>query len=1637
MGTVRDGLTGLNRVVRLWSVACSVGLLGALAVVTPVLAAGPAVSISPPYYNYGTLAVGAQSAARAFVVTNTGTSDLHVGSVSLGGTNPSDFRISLAGCDYHTVNSGAACTEYVVFAPKEAFALSATLTFPDDAAGSPQTVALTGTGTGPVMSYAPASLDFPLIPVGQTSAPQTFYVKDAGDSPLTITSAAPQNGGGGVLTIVSDGCSGTTIPAGTYCRMIVAFRATAAVSGGTGITFQANTNPSFQNYNMSESGLGVLAQTYFPSSFGYVPQNSTSQPSYVQLQNAGNVPMHVSGVALGGASATQFAITSDTCTGATVDTNSLCRVYLTFNPTTTGQISATMSFTDDGADSPQSSSIYGIGIAPGAIPSQTAIDFGVISDAGGTASQTVQLSNPTAQPLHVTTAAISAGGSVFHTSADSCSAATILPGASCSVTVTFAPPSSFAGFTGTLTFSDDGSPSGQQLVSLAGQGVDPQITYAPDQVNFGNQRVGTRSAARTLTITNTGSTSWTPQNVQLEGTYYGAFSLDASGCTQALAPGASCQALITFDPTGTQLFNALLDVVNPVTGSINKVPVSGSGVAPVVAAISGILFGNQRVGTSLPGYAIWLTNSGTDTLHVTSLSISGANASSFTIGATNCPGASVAVNATCDIPISFLPAATGLFTATLSVVDDAWNGPSQFGLSGTGVQAHATFAPTSVSFPNTATGQSAGQTISVMSDGSASLDLSSMTLSGSGAAAYTLGADTCSGQQLPATIGCSVRVTFTPPAVGSYPASLLVADDAAGSPQAISLTGNDLASNATASPSSLSFGGLRPGKAATPQTVTLTNDGNTTVRVATATLSGDPSFSLAADTCSNATLALGATCTVQIGFTPATLGSLQATLSFGDDAANSPQVVAVTGSGIQPAVSLSAASLAFGNQAVGLPSAGQSVVVTNSGTDTLNIGAAGVAAPFGIVTDTCSNTAVAPGSTCTIQVDFAPTATGPASGALSIPDDATGSPQSVALSGTGIYPHATASPSSINFGSVPVGGRGSQTATLTNDGSTVVHVGTTTLTGDQVFGLSADTCSGTTLSVGAACTVQVNFISTTAGAYVLGTLAFNDDAGNSPQTVALSGHDVQPAVSLSVTSLAFGNQLVGTRSANQSVVVTNSGSSNLNIGTATAAAPFAIATDGCSNTAVAAGSSCTIQVNFAAATPGAASGTLSIPDDAPTSPQTVALSGTGLQPHATASPTTIAFGGVRPGKTATAQTVTLTNDGNTTVHVSTATLTGDGSFTVAANTCTGATLPVGGTCTVQLGFAPANLGSFTATLTFSDDAVNSPQTVAISGSGVMPAVSLSASSLAFGKQVVGVKSANQPVVVTNSGTGTLNVGVASAGAPFAIASDGCSNTAVAPGGSCTIQVNFTPAATGPASGTLSIPDDAPGSPQTGALSGTGVQPRAIVSPTSLSFGSVKVGPGNPAAQQYVTVTNSGTASLHIATNAFAGNLAFTIGTSCAGATVAPGASCKIGVYASPDTIGLRSGTLQVADDAPGSPQTVSLSVTGLSGQLTFTPTSFNFGSVHVGSKSSKLNLKVQNTGNAGMTISTVVITGPNASSFVIESTSCANKQLSTGASCSVSVYMKPAVTGPLSAAVTFTDDGLSGTQNVALTGTGV
>jgi Abnormal spindle-like microcephaly-assoc'd, ASPM-SPD-2-Hydin len=200
-------------------------------------------------------------------------------------------------------------------------------------------------------------------------------------------------------------------------------------------------------------------------------------------------------------------------------------------------------------------------------------------------------------------------------------------------------------------------------------------------------------------------------------------------------------------------------------------------------------------------------------------------------------------------------------------------------------------------------------------------------------------------------------------------------------------------------------------------------------------------------------------------------------------------------------------------------------------------------------------------------------------------------------------------------------------------------------------------------------------------------------------------------------------------------------------------------------------------------------------------------------------------------------------------------------------------------------------------------------------------VSFSPTSLSFGNQNVGTTSAQQTVVLSNIGTATLTITTISTSGDFA-QSNNC-GTSLPAGTSCAISVTFTPTASGSRSGTLSITDNAAGSPQTVSLSGTGIAPLATLSLDSLNFGNQNAGTTSP--PRSITLTNSGTAAMTITSISTSGDFAQT--NNC-GASLAVGASCTINVTFTPTTTQSRIGTLSVTDNASGSPQTVSLSGSG-------------------------------------------------------------------------------------------------------------
>jgi len=421
-----------------------------------------------------------------------------------------------------------------------------------------------------------------------------------------------------------------------------------------------------------------------------------------------------------------------------------------------------------------------------------------------------------------------------------------------------------------------------------------------------------------------------------------------------------------------------------------------------------------------------------------------------------------------------------------------------------------------------------------------------------------------------------------------------------------------------------------------------------------------------------------------------------------------------------------------------------------------------------------------------------------------------------ASTGSSSSPNAVLSPSAVAFTAQALNtASSSKSLTLTNSGNA-----TLSLSGISASGNFAETNTcGSSLSAGASCTISVTFTPTTTGT-LSGTLSVEDSVGT--QTVALSGTGTGTATAtLSVSSLTFSSQVLNITSAAMSVTLTNGGSTALSLTSIGASGNFA-ETNNC-GTSLAAGANCNIEVTFTPTTAGTLSGTLSVVDSSGT--QTVALSGTGATAGAlAASPGTVIFGNVTTGQSSS-QTVTLSNPGGTPVTISSLSLSGSG-ITVTGLT-TPLTLAAGGYTTFTVSFAPTGAGSVSGGVYLTDNCSTASFEVPVTGTGVAVAgISLSPSSLTFASQGVDTTSSAQSVTLTNGGTASLAISSISASGSFA-ETNNCGST-VGAGSSCTIEVTYTPTATGGSSGTLSVADSATGSPQSVTLAGTGV-PEVLLS----------------------------------------------------------------------------------------------------------------------------------------------------------------------------------------------------------------
>lgn len=422
-------------------------------------------------------------------------------------------------------------------------------------------------------------------------------------------------------------------------------------------------------------------------------------------------------------------------------------------------------------------------------------------------------------------------------------------------------------------------------------------------------------------------------------------------------------------------------------------------------------------------------------------------------------------------------------------------------------------------------------------------------------------------------------------------------------------------------------------------------------------------------------------------------------------------------------------------------------------------------------------------------------------------------------------------------------------------------------------------------------------------------------------------------------------------------------------------------------------------------------------------------------PIVTPAPLTAAFNAQVVGTTSAAKAISFKNTSSSPVSI--ASIKASGNFSMTTTTC-GSTLAPGASCQAGVTFTPAVPGTITGSLAITDSAPDSPQTVTLSGTAVLP-LSISPASLSFGTVSVGNTSSPKVVAVTNGESSSLPFSYSTSG-NYALSSPGttCTGT-LGPKAKCNIAVTFSPTANGAINGGLTFTDSTSFTTEVVPLSGSGSggsTPSLAFTPATLSFPIQPVGTSSTA--RGVTVKNVSASSATLTSLAASGEFSAVGAGSvkCAsGLQLAAGASCTMTVTFSPalGASGAVKGAVVVGDNAVVSQQVLDVQGTAVL-PLTFTPTSLTFGAQTVATSST--GLAVTLTNNLATSMNTLSVAGNGEFSSIPGGATPCSSTLGAHASCTVLVTFTPAAIGTRTGALTVNDGSNPAVQTMSLTGTG-
>jgi hypothetical protein len=1668
-------------------------------------------------------ALGSVSAGQTITVTNVGQTLVNLQPISLGSVRStwgsgSDFQ-ALSNCPAQLAPA-ASCTIGATFAPLATGPRAALFYLQGDGFGN-ATVSLYGAGiigaTPGTVSLSATVLNFNSQLINSPSPRQMVVLTNTSTAPISLYGVSIATAGQtstSDFSISNGSCSSTSLlqinPQGS-CYLSIEYTPTVAATETGTLSFKDSASTTAQTVSLTGSGLASSATLEItPGNFVFPDQpiGVPSTTSYFYVYNTGTAPVTVDRVLITG----DYSLYSTTCAGAILKPNPAigylpypnCNVRVTFTPTLVGTRTGTLTFVDSSGTPQQTFTLAGTGIAAsgGVFFEPTSLIYPLQAVGTTSATQHLTITNPGNSPTTISNITTTGDYALVNVCTGGTYPSVLGAQRTCGVDISFTPTTASNPDKGSVVVTSSG---GTATLPISGSGVAATVAVGltPTALDFGSEVTNSQSLSLNIYFRNTGTEGVTLTSGTITGAAAVDYTVNGGSCGfygNVLAPATSCYVQVYFAPTVSATRTASLTLVD--SAGTQVISLTGLGVAAqttVMPVPKLVAFDEVTVGTSAANnQTVTLHNYTTAAVLISSAKITaGGNAFLIPTGGDGCSGVTVPAGSYCNVTVGFSPTVAGYLTGTLTFTDSK-SATYLVSLAGYSPAAAPSsyLDPMSLGFPGQVlTTVSAIQTVSLYNSGDLPMTVGTLTGTNTIVGTTTTGAfslngtqggsDGCSTQVIAPRQRCQVYVAFAPTVAGAATGGItfpVTYGNGTTAQFSLALSGTGLAVKDAAelSPTAITFPdqatGAVEGLGTVPtQVVNLFNTGNLPITVG-ALLGSDTVIGVAAtgdfstasayggyDGCTNQPIAPGSYCSVTVGFSPASIGAKAGSIKFPvtyADKTTAALIVTLAGKGVanNSKVLVSPTSGQFDVQVVGTTSDSseiQTFTLTNTGNLPVKITTATVTSNFSFVSDSCSGTTVPVSSQCSIVVAFSPTKTGVITGVLTIPDNAAGAPHTVALTGTGILAtqQIVLSQASVAFGSQVVATKSAPVYVLvSNQSGATVPVNSVVLGGaNPTDFVESDSCAGGSISGHSNCQIAIQFspASGSLGARSA-TITESDTATGSPRVITLSGTGVAlaPSVALYPASLNFGSQALNTKSAPFTFSVTNTGpaTSSLTISkVVSSSGEFVISANGCQGKTLAGGTDCLVTVYFDPNAGSTQTGTITITDNAAVSTQTLNMTGVSVGiPQAKLTPTALTFASTGVGVVSAAQTITLANAGTDTLQIASFAFSGTNATDFhQTNTC-GSSLAAAASCTISVTFDPLAVGSRTGTLTVTDNAGNttgSLQTAALAGTGTGVAkIAFSPSSLTFAATNVGASSAAQTFNVGNSGTATLTfTGISVVPVGDYTQTNTC-GTSLAAGAICKVSVTFSPQTAGSRPAAISFADNVAGSPQSVALSGTAVGAGAVtLSTTGVTFASQAV--GTVSAAQTVTLTNSGSGSLTVASFKVTGTnyTDFTATSTNCGVALAPGAACAVGITFKPAAAGTRSGVLTFTDNAgnvAGTTQTVTLAGTGAgTPQATLSATTLAFASDPVSKPEGPESLLLTNGGNGPLAITSIAVTGVNASDF-LEFDTCV-PSVAAGANCEIALYFIPSAAGTRTASLVITDNAnnvAGATQTVTVTG---